>query len=165
MRPEPSASHETVQPTRRRRDADNRRRRISDEMRRALGILLLLLLLLAAGCGGSSSGSSGPTNLRITVWPHGKGGRSVTYTLRCPKGTGTLPKARTACSKLRQVSVKAFAPVPAGTACTEIYGGAQIAHVSGRFAGKTIDADFSLTNGCETARWNRLAFLLPSSFH
>ena len=48
---------------------------------------------------------------------------------------------------------------------TEIYGGAQVAHVSGRFAGKKIDADFNRTNGCEIERWSRLAFLLPSSFH
>jgi hypothetical protein len=134
-------------------------------MRRTLAILLLLLLLLAAGCGGSSSGSSGPTNLRITIWPHGKSGRSVTYTLTCPQGKGTLPRADAACPKLRQVSVKAFAPVPPGTACTEIYGGPQIARVNGRFAGKSINADFNRTNGCEIARWSRLAFLLPSSFH
>ncbi len=135
-------------------------------MSRALvASLLFFLLVLLAGCGGSSSGSSASAKLSVTVWSHGKGGRSVTYTLTCPQGTGTLPKARTACARLRQVSVKAFAPVPAGTACTELYGGTQIARVSGRFAGKTIDADFSLTNGCEIARWNRLAFLLPSSSH
>lgn len=134
-------------------------------MRRALATPLLLLLLVLAGCGGSGSGSSGSSDLRITVWGHGKSGGSVTYTLSCPQGTGTLRKARAACSRLRQVSVKAFAPVPAGTACTEIYGGAQVAHVSGRFAGKKIDADFNRTNGCEIERWSRLAFLLPSSFH
>ncbi|MHB8060710.1 MAG: SSI family serine proteinase inhibitor [Gaiellaceae bacterium] len=132
-------------------------------MRRTPSILLplLLLLLLAAGCGGSASGSSGPTALRITIWPKGKTGSSFTYTLKCPQGTGTLPNARAACSKLRQVSAKTFAPVPTGTACTEIYGGPQTATVSGRLAGNSISADFNRTNGCEIARWERLAFLFP----
>jgi hypothetical protein len=129
-------------------------------MSRALVMPLLLLLLVPAGCGGSS-GSSAPTNLRITVWPQGKTGSSSTYTLKCPQGTGTLPKARAACSKLRQVSAKAFAPVPAGTACTEIYGSPETAEVGGRLAGKPVTAEFERTNGCEIARWGLLAFLFP----
>lgn len=134
-------------------------------MKRALAILLLLpLLLLAAGCGNGSSGSSdssGSTNLQITVWPKGNAGSSATYTLKCPQGTGTLPDARAACSKLRQVSAKTFEPVPAGTACTEIYGGPQRAQVSGQLAGKPISAEFERTNGCEIARWGLLVFLFP----
>lgn len=132
-------------------------------MRRALSILLplLLLLLLSAGCGSGSSGSSGPTALHITVWPKGKAGPSTTYTLKCPQGTGTLPDARAACSKLKQVSAKTFEPVPTGTACTEIYGGLQTAQVSGRLAGKPIRAEFERTNGCESARWELLTFLFP----
>jgi hypothetical protein len=132
-------------------------------MRRAT-FILLLLLLVPAGCGGgSSSGTDAPTSLRITVWPQGKTGASVSYSLRCPKGTGTLPGARAACSKLQKIDASAFAPVPRGTACTELYGGPQVASVSGDLAGKSIKADFSRTNGCESARWDRLAFLFPSS--
>jgi hypothetical protein len=119
--------------------------------------LVLLLLLVTAGCGGSS-GSGASSDLQITVWPRGKAGASSSYTLNCPAGTGTLPKARAACSKLRQAGASAFAPVPLGTACTEIYGGPQIALVSG----KPISSDFSRTNGCEIARWERLAFLFPT---
>ncbi len=126
-----------------------------------LPLLLLLLLLFPAGCGGSS-GSGGTTGLQITVWPQGKAGASVSYTLSCPQGTGTLPGARAACSKLRRIEASAFAPVPRGTACTEIYGGPQIARVSGRLAGKSISADFSRTDGCQIARWSRLAFLFPT---
>lgn len=119
---------------------------------------------MPAGCGSDSSGSSnssGSTNLQITVWPKGRAGSSATYTLKCPQGTGTLPDARAVCSKLKQVSTKTFEPVPAGTACTEIYGGPQTAQVSGRLAGKTIRAEFGRTNGCEIARWGLLAFLFP----
>ena len=145
------------------------------EMSRAL--LILLLLLVTAGCGGGSSSSSASADLRITVWPQGKTGASTTYTLQerstspgasttytltCPKGTGTLPEARAACSKLQRVGASAFAPVPPGTACTEIYGGPQTARVRGRLAGKAIGAVFSQSDGCQSARWSRLEFLFPT---
>ena len=147
-----------------RRDANARRRRISSKMSRATFLLpLFLLLLVPAGCGGGSSGAGAPASLRITVWPQGKAGTSVSYSLSCPKGTGTLPGARAACSKLQKIDASAFAPVPRGSACTEIYGGPRVATVSGDLAGKSIKADFSRTNGCESARWDRLAFLFPSS--
>jgi len=122
--------------------------------------LLIILLLVAAGCGGSS-GSSASTGLHITVWPQGKTGPNITYTLNCPRGTGTLPQARAACSKLQRIEASAFAPVPIGTACTEIYGGPQVARVNGRLAGRPLSADFERTNGCEIARWEQLAFLFP----
>jgi hypothetical protein len=123
---------------------------------------MLLLLLPLAGCGGGS-GSSAAADLRITVWPQGKAGASSTYTLTCPKGTGTLPAARAACSKLRQVGAAAFAPVPPGTPCTEIYGGPQTARVRGRLAGKAISTVFSRNDGCQSARWSRLEFLFPTA--
>jgi hypothetical protein len=146
-------------------DLSGRRRRITNDMSKAL-VPFLLLLLLPAGCGGgSSSGSDGSTQLHITVWPHGKSGTSSSYTLNCPEGTGTLPDARAACSKLKRVDAAVFAPVPSGTACTEIYGGPQTALVVGRLAGKplraALRAEFSRTNGCEMARWGRLVFLFP----
>jgi hypothetical protein len=122
---------------------------------------MLLLLLPLAGCGGGS-GSSASADLRITVWPQGKTGASTAYTLTCPKGTGTLPKALAACSKLQQAGAVAFAPVPLGTPCTEIYGGPQTALVRGRLAGKPIGAVFSRSDGCQSARWSRLEFLFPT---
>jgi hypothetical protein len=130
-------------------------------MNRALVTLLLLLLLASTACGGSSSGSSASAKLSVTVWPQGKSGRGINYRLACPQGTGTLPAAHSACSKLRRRNIKAFAPIPAGTACTELYGGPRAARVTGHFAGKSIKANFDRTNGCEIARWSRLAFLFP----
>ena len=124
-------------------------------------LVTLLVLVLLAGCSGGASASSASAKLRITVWSRGKSGGSVNYTLACPRGTGTLPAARSACSKLRRIGVRSFAPVPAHAACTEIYGGPQIARVSGRFAGQSIKASFNRTNGCEIARWSKLAFLFP----
>jgi hypothetical protein len=129
-------------------------------MSRAL--FVLLLLLLPAGCGGGSPNSlssSAPTALSITIWPKGTPDKSISYTLNCPEGTGSLPKARAACSKLKQLGAAAFKPVPNGTACTEIYGGPQTAIAGGRLAGKSIKAGFQRPNGCESARWDRLGFL------
>ena len=52
-----------------------------------------------------------------------------------------------------------FAPVPKGVACTQIYGGPQIAIVSGTFRGRRVWARFSRVDGCQTERWNRVRFL------
>jgi hypothetical protein len=45
--------------------------------------------------------------------------------------------------------------------CTQIYGGPQEALVTGTFGGRRVWARFSRRNGCEIARWNRIAFLFP----
>jgi hypothetical protein len=127
--------------------------------------LALALTLFVLGCGSGASVSKKPSRftaqLRVTIWSHGKPGASVGYTLSCPSGRGTLPAARSACSKLSRLGASAFAPVPAGTACTEIYGGPQTA-VRGRLDGETIDASFSRNDGCEIERWTRVSFLLPA---
>lgn len=99
--------------------------------------------------------------LDITVWSSGRTGRSVSYTLACPVGTGTLPAAADACEQLSRLEASVFAPDPSGTACTQIYGGPQVARVTGHFNDNSIDANFDRHNGCEIARWNRLAFLFP----
>jgi len=55
-----------------------------------------------------------------------------------------------------------FRPVPADTACTEIYGGPHVAEVRGRFRGRRVSAQFTRTDGCQIERWNRVRFLFPS---
>ena len=87
------------------------------------------------------------------------GGADEAWTLHCPPG-GTLPDAAEACRKLGQIH-DPFAPVPEGTACTQIYGGPEIADVSGTFNGKPVDTQFSRGNGCELERWKQVGFLFP----
>lgn len=103
------------------------------------------------------------TSLHITVWPNGEGnpGKRV-YTLRCAPVGGTLPHPASACTKLMRVQ-RPFAPVPKNTACTQIYGGPQIATVTGTFRGEPVAAEFSRTNGCEIERWDRVAFLFGTT--
>jgi hypothetical protein len=122
--------------------------------------LALLLALCLTACGGETgSNKPGPVTaqLRITVWPQGEPGPSNTYLLDCPDAASRA--ARTACIKLSRVDRSAFQPVPPATACTEIYGGPQTASVHGTLDGEPIDATFARDNGCEIARWDRLAFL------
>jgi len=104
------------------------------------------------------------TSLNITVWPNGMGPQAPkkTYTLRCAPVGGTLPKRAAACTKLMRIE-RPFAPTPAGTACTMIYGGPQVALVTGSFRGKQIRAMFGRKDGCQLARWNRVGFLFPGA--
>src|SRR5262249_10885165 len=104
---------------------------------------LTLAALAVAGCGGmdSSSGSETPTaDLQISISVRGSEQPSKLWTLRCPAG-GTLPGAAEACRKLGEID-DPFAPVPKGTACTQIYGGPEIADVSGTFNGKPVNTQF-----------------------
>lgn len=96
--------------------------------------------------------------LTIVVSP-GDGGASARWTLRCGPVGGTLPHARQACTRLLALR-DPFAPVPKGTACTQIYGGPQTARVIGTFRGRRVWATFNRRDGCQTARWQRLSFLL-----
>lgn len=95
--------------------------------------------------------------LTITFLP-GDGAPAHHWTLRCGPAGGTLPQAAAACRKLAQLEAP-FAPVPADAVCSQIYGGPQTARVRGTFRGRRVDARFNRRNGCEIARWNRVAFL------
>jgi hypothetical protein len=49
--------------------------------------------------------------------------------------------------------------VPKDVFCTQIYGGPQEALVTGTYAGAKVWARFNRRDGCQTDRWNRVAFL------
>jgi len=123
---------------------------------RALALSLLLAALLAPRA------LAGSADLRIMVWPQGKDkGRSVSWTLRCDPTGGTLPQPARACRLLKSLR-SPFAPVPPTVACSQIYGGPQVALVRGTFQGRRVWATFTRTDGCQTERWNRVAFLFRS---
>lgn len=132
--------------------------------------VLALAALAVTGCmgrGGSGIGtmtqvpSTSSTALTIEI-SAGKSDRPTkVWTLTCPD-RGTLPQPRRACERLTALD-KPFAPTPKSAACTLIYGGPEVATVRGRFRGRKVSADFSRTNGCEIARWNRVRFLFPST--
>jgi Subtilisin inhibitor-like len=100
-----------------------------------------------------------PTDLRITVWPQGKGkGEPRKARLQCDPAGGTFASPAEACRRLAALK-SPFAPVPPDVACTQIYGGPDVAVVTGRFRMRHLWTAFRRTNGCEIARWNRVAFL------
>jgi Subtilisin inhibitor-like len=98
------------------------------------------------------------TSLSIAVSPTGSAPwRHATLT--CAPAGGTLAHAAAACAKLDAMRAP-FAPVRKGVACTQIYGGPDVARVTGTFRGRKIWAVFRRRNGCEIARWNAVAFLI-----
>jgi hypothetical protein len=114
-------------------------------------------LLLVAGCGSGDDGDDGPsapaapatTELTVTVWPQGRGGPMRERQVKCPGAA--------VCGEL---AAQSFAPVPANMACTAIYGGPNVARVTGTLRGEPVDEEFSLEDGCQIARWEQNRALL-----
>jgi hypothetical protein len=108
----------------------------------------------------STSGpSDGAADLTIVVVDGA--GASTTHHLTCAPPGGDHPSPEVACRVLAERGVKALPPVPAGALCTQIYGGPETAHITGTWRGEQVDSRLSRQNGCEIARWNALAGLLP----
>ncbi len=129
-------------------------------------VLLVLAAIAVAGCGeqsssGDTTADPGAASLEISISTGAKGPPTKVWTLRCPPG-GTLPDAEQACLNLERLN-DPFGPVPKSVACTEIYGGPEIADVQGTFRGKPVNTRFLRTDGCEIARWNRVRFLFPDT--
>ena len=76
-------------------------------------------------------------------------------------GTLTCPSTDKAddgiCAWLAAEGAAIFAVPPPNQACTEQYGGPEVATVTGTFDGKPVDTTFSRTNGCEIARYDAAA--------
>ncbi len=120
------------------------------------------VLTVAAACGsrqatgdGTASPPGPPVSLTIKVRPSAH----VTpqrWTLTCGPAGGTLPHPAAACATLAHLS-DPFAPVRHGMMCAMIYSGPQTATIEGTWHGKQVDASFSRVDGCQTARWSRIA--------
>jgi len=131
---------------------------------RAVLVLGLAAVALAACASGSAGTDAAATALTVNYWDDGsKRADRVTWTLRCNPARGTLRRPGVACRKLSAGGAKLFAPVPDGVACTQIYGGPQLARVVGTVRGVRISATVSRTDGCQISRWDRLSpWLLPA---
>ena len=128
-------------------------------------IAAVIALLAVVGCGAGenapAAGSSGAIDLRISYWPEGRAsGPPQKWTLRCAPAGGTLPQPAAACRKLAAMA-RPFAPIPKDAICTEVYGGPQVALITGTFRGRPLWVQLSQRNGCEIARFKRLSFLVP----
>jgi hypothetical protein len=126
----------------------------------AVGVIATATALAVAVAG--SREASATTTLTVRYWPTGTAGKSVKWTLRCQPVGGTLRAPAKACAKLKAGGPKLFAPLPREVVCTEIWGGPQVARVTGKLGTRTIAGTFNRANGCEIGRWNRLSpWLLP----
>ena len=107
----------------------------------------------------ASSGSADGELVVVLVPDQGEAPHS--YRLTCA-GTpvGDLPDPAAACAQLTG-QPDPFAELPADTVCTQLFGGPQTAHVTGRWAGEPVDLALSRTDGCRIAQWDRLGLLLP----
>ncbi len=90
--------------------------------------------------------------LLISLFPQGPNGSVQRWTVHCP---GAKP-----CARLQAGGRALFRPVRADMACTMIYGGPEVAIVRGTLNGRRVWARFTRRDGCQIARWNRVAFLL-----
>jgi hypothetical protein len=132
-------------------------------MRRAVALAFAAAALCACASGSAGTSATG-TALTVTYWADGANtAQRVQWTLRCNPPRGTLARAANACRKLATGGARLFAPVPKNVACTEIYGGPQVARVVGTVKGVRVWASLSRTNGCQISRWERLSpWLLPA---
>ena len=127
-------------------------------LRARLGLLAVLAAALA-GCGEEATkepapGTAPDTRLEVSVWATGKDGKVARRTVDCAQGTAAE------CTRLRALKTSAFAPVPGDRVCTAQIMGPDVAEVTGTLRGRPVEGSFSLTNGCEIARWQNLDFLL-----
>lgn len=142
---------------------------------KALAAPVLALGLVLAGCGATGETDAGDTAgpntddavpataLELTVWPEGRdAGRAESWTLECNPAGGTHPSPDTACSLLAG-NADVLEPLPQDVMCTQQFGGPEQAAIRGTFEGRELDLRYSRANGCEIARWDRLAPLFDAA--
>lgn len=109
---------------------------------------------------------SPPDALTVTVSKSGHPDADGTYRLRCgSKPSGDHPAADGACQRLARLAREGqdpFKPVGKDRFCTQMHGGPAVAHITGDWQGRPVDARFSRTDGCEIDRWENLEPVLPS---
>ncbi|MBK5216032.1 MAG: hypothetical protein JJE02_00490 [Propionibacteriales bacterium] len=110
--------------------------------------------------GSDKKDSDAVTSLTITYKADGNVAEK-SYELSCEPTGGDHPGAAEACGALEGIDLDVFQPVPAGNACTMIYGGPETATVVGTVNGDKVNAKFSRENGCEIARWDAVTALFP----
>ncbi|MCB8901205.1 MULTISPECIES: SSI family serine proteinase inhibitor [unclassified Streptomyces] len=140
-------------------------------MPRFTGLALALALAALSTCSTASVASAAAAapvpldHLTLTVTDSADRASDGTYELICHPAAGTHPAPQTACDRLDELTTwgtDPFAPVPPDSLCTMQYGGPATAHVTGTWAGRPVDASYKRTDGCEIARWDDFAPVLPT---
>ncbi|WP_344107908.1 SSI family serine proteinase inhibitor [Nocardiopsis rhodophaea] len=83
------------------------------------------------------------------------------WTLTCSPAGGDHPAPEQACADLEKAGgPKAFDEVPEDQMCTHIYGGPEIAAVTGHVDDTEIDTEFNKSGGCEITRYENMGSVL-----
>ncbi|MFI1091900.1 SSI family serine proteinase inhibitor [Streptomyces sp. NPDC020917] len=93
---------------------------------------------------------------RLTVSYDDGAGHARAYDLTCTRFSGG-----SGCAQLERIGGPVPA-VPAGQACSMIYGGPERAEVSGTWDGRRVSETYRRTDGCEVSRWSRMVPALPA---
>ena len=125
----------------------------------------LLTLALLAGCGGGGAdGGNSAIDLKLTLWPSGLNGDSVTWGLQCEPTGGDHPDPAAACAALTSVT-DPFGKVAPPARCAEIpESGPEVAVLEGTFRGRKVRSTFERSSACVTPRWDRIAPVFPAGF-
>jgi hypothetical protein len=122
-------------------------------------LILTALALLVAGCGDEDEGggvNSTGTELQIALDPDGPGGAEPkTAIVRCELADGSV------CGRLNAADL---APVDPQMACTEIYGGPDVAEIDGFIGDEPVETTLTRANGCEIERFDRIVPVLKQEF-
>jgi hypothetical protein len=125
-----------------------------------LRLAIVAVCLLLAACG-DDDGDAAPSQtalaaeLTVTVRPEGPGGPVRERRVEC-QGFGSEAEDPVC----RGLTAESLAPVPRTTPCTAIYGGPDVARVTGTIDGERVDERFSREDGCQIARWDENVALL-----
>ena len=130
--------------------------------RGAAALATAAIALAIAACGDANEGPGGgdaTTELTLILDVDGSGGEPPRHvSLSCPGGEDP------ACDAVAALPADPAAPVPAQTACTEIYGGPETVAIEGTIDGEPVDATLTRANGCEIERFDRFAKVLEQLF-
>jgi hypothetical protein len=129
---------------------------------RAAALAIVFACAALVGCGGGDQTSSAvaSTNLVIELDADGQGGKPPERTqVLCEEAMTTSP-----CPELADLTAADLAPVPPHTACTDIFGGADIVTITGTLHGHPVDAKLTRANGCEVERFNKVVPVLKELY-
>jgi VCBS repeat-containing protein len=149
------------------------------KLRAALSALTVAALAPIVACGGDDSDATSPSDgnddtaeVSLDIdYTHPEADVEFAYQIECRDGEGEVTgdieqaevDASAACESLTEAAVVArLVDGPDHDVCTEIYGGADVAQITGTIGDQTVDTTVDRTNGCAIDDWDEvLGDLLP----